>query len=90
MSDPKGLPAVKSGHWSTPDGHEMALHYGCKSRRDLCMGDLSDFELANAQFLVDRRALELIHFQTAAKDRIRWLSVQLALALSIIEALEEP
>tara|TARA_R110002073_G_scaffold120601_2_gene262686 strand:+ start:20254 stop:20865 length:612 start_codon:yes stop_codon:yes gene_type:complete len=51
-------------------------------RNDLPYSDLSDFALANAVFLVDRLDLELIHYTTAAKERIRWLSVQLADALA--------
>ncbi len=39
-----------------------------------------DFQLANAQYLVGRYDLDLIAFQTAAKERIRWLSAQLALS----------
>lgn len=42
--------------------------------------DLSDFELANAVFMADRHDLNLIGFQAAAKERIRWLSIHLALA----------
>lgn len=44
--------------------------------------DLSDFALANAIFMADRNSLDLIHYQTAAKERIRWLSIELAKALS--------
>ncbi|ARM12080.1 MULTISPECIES: hypothetical protein [Rhizobium] len=50
------------------------------TRSDLAMGALSDFALANAQFLCDRNELSLIAYQTAAKERIRWLSIQLAKA----------
>jgi len=43
---------------------------------------LSDFALANAVFMADRNSLDLIHYQTAAKERIRWLSIRLAEALT--------
>jgi hypothetical protein len=56
--------------------------YASKSRERLAMGGMTDFELANAQFMVDRRDTMLGAYQTAAKDRIRWLSVQLAKANS--------
>ena len=76
--------------------HPADLHFGtryvCK-REDLMMGDVSDDDLANAQFLCDREDLRLIHLQTAAKDRIRWLSRQLAKAetanAELLEALRE-
>ncbi len=86
-----GLPDVAPGHWDTPGGREMAAEYVVKDRSELMMGDMSDLHFANAQFLVSRNSLELIHFQTAAKERIRWLSARLAEAEALrqrIEALE--
>jgi hypothetical protein len=44
--------------------------------------ELSDFALANAVFMAARDSLDLIHYQTAAKERIRWLSIRLAEALT--------
>lgn len=75
-----------------PEGHcaddkawtEFFARYAPLSRQQLGYGELSDFALANAQFLVDRNSLDLGVFQTAAKDRIRWLSVQLAIALQAL------
>jgi hypothetical protein len=72
------------GHWDTSEGLSIANEYAGKSRADLMMGDRSDFSLANAQYLIDRNDLRLIHFQTAAKERIRWLSVQLAATQSAL------
>jgi hypothetical protein len=43
-------------------------------------GHLSDFALANAVFMADRNDLDLIVYQTAGKERIRWLSLRLAAA----------
>lgn len=60
----------------------FSSQYGDFTRSDLCMGSLSDFALANAQFMCDRNSLDLIAYQTAAKERIRWLSIQLAKALA--------
>jgi len=66
------------GHWDTEEGAEVARDYATKKRSDLAMGDMSDFALANAQYMVSRDDLRLIAFQTAAKERIRWLSARLA------------
>jgi len=79
MSAPQ-LPAVLPGHWTTPDGHEKAVEYSTMTREQLGFGDKSDLAVANAIFMVGRDDLELIALQTAAKERIRWLSVQLAVA----------
>jgi hypothetical protein len=61
--------------------------YDC-AREQLCMGTLSDDDLANAAFLnydrrpsvqeiIEGKALSPIAYMTAVKDRIRWLSRQL-------------
>lgn len=68
------------GHWNTDEGIEVANTYATCDRDGLAMADKSDFELANAQYLVGRHDPALLSFQTAAKERIRWLSVQLAIA----------
>lgn len=52
-------------------------------------GDMTDFALANAVFMASRDDLSLIHYQTAAKERIRWLSIRLAAALREREGLIE-
>lgn len=74
------LPAAMPGHWDTPEGREMATEYLGMRREELTKGDMSDLLLANAQFLASRADLDLIVYQTAAKERIRWLSAQLAAA----------
>lgn len=66
------------GHWETDDGAAVAAEYVKKDRADLCMGSVSDFALANDQYMVSRDDLRLIAYQTAVKERIRWLSAQLA------------
>lgn len=68
------------GHWSTDAGTEMANEYADMSREELAKGQMTDLELANAIYMADRNSLDLIVWQTAAKERIRWLSVQLAIA----------
>lgn len=72
--------ATASGHWDTDEGYAIAEEYALMSRSDLSYGDRSDLAIANAVFLVGRDDLRLINFQTAAKERIRWLSVKLAIA----------
>jgi len=48
--------------------------------------DMTDFALANAVFMADRNDLNLMHYQTAAKERIRWLSIELAKAQGALAA----
>ena len=76
------LPIVLPGHWETPDGHDMAMRYADGTRDSLALCNKTDLELANMVFMASRHDLNLIVVQTAAKDRIRWLSVQLAMALA--------
>jgi len=73
------LPDDLPGHWSTREGREMAEETASQPRERLCMGHVSDLALANAVFMASRESLDLIAYQTAAKERIRWLSGQLAL-----------
>jgi hypothetical protein len=61
---------------------EFCRQYGNKAREDLAAGKLTDFHLANAIYMADRNSLDLIGLQTAVKERIRWLSVELAKALA--------
>ena len=50
---------------------------------------MTDFQLANAIFLAGRDDLDLVSLQTAAKERIRWLSLRLAAAEAAIARAEE-
>lgn len=68
------LPQSLPGHWESEGGREMARLYATKQRGELVLSDVSDLALANLCFLEGN-----LRNQTAAKDRIRWLSVQLAL-----------
>lgn len=75
------LPDALPGHWDTAAGRDMAeSNMRVISRGLLCKGEVSDFALANAVFLASREDSDLIVWQTAAKERIRWLSAQLAAA----------
>jgi len=69
------LPDVLAGHWATPEGLEMARRYAGMHRMEVMAQNQTDMEVANAAFM-DPSIMNL----TVAKDRIRWLSVQLALA----------
>ncbi len=69
------LPDKLPGHWMTAHGAEMAREYADKKRASLCGGDITDLQVANDVYLHPS-----IMALTVAKDRIRWLSVQLALA----------
>lgn len=85
---PTATPAAQWREKGEADPHDT--RYNCE-RAALCMGDLSDDELANAAFLnYDRRpsfedlvagkGLMPIAYMTAVKDRIRWLSRALVAA----------
>jgi hypothetical protein len=81
----EGLPDSLTGHWDTTGDREMAERYLKEGRHQLAKGDLSDMALANAQYLEDINVgtvtfQSAIAMQTAAKERIRWLSAHLALA----------
>jgi hypothetical protein len=58
-------------------------------RETLIESEMSDFELANRVYFANRDDLDLIVWQTAAKERIRWLSVQLSDALDEIDRLKD-
>jgi hypothetical protein len=70
------LPDVLPGHWETAEGLDKAREYAAKTRADLALSNRTDLGLANALYLVSGE----IVIQTAAKERMRWLSVHLALA----------
>lgn len=72
------LPDTLPGHWRGVEGREMAERCLTEKREELTYGHLTDMELANGVFMASRHDLDLIHWQTAAKERIRWLSAQLA------------
>ena len=83
------LPETAPGHWDTPEGREIAVDYLAKDRAGLMMGDISDFHLANKQYLEDISVgtvtfQSAIAMQTAAKERIRWLSVHLVAAQAAV------
>lgn len=79
------LPDVLDGHWTTAEGREMAERYAAQPRSAIGFPDHTDFSLANAVYLADRNSLDLTVMQTAAKDRIRWLSANLAMAREYVE-----
>lgn len=75
------LPNILPGHWETSEGAVMArdtLQHS-PTRAQLAHGGVSDLALANAIYMANRNDSNLTGLQTAAKQRIRWLSAQLAL-----------
>lgn len=78
----KELPGILPGHWETDEGSGMAKHYLAEhSTRDtLHAGHLSDFMVAHQIAMTGRGDLAFEGKLLTAKDRIRWLSAQLALA----------
>lgn len=73
------LPSLLNGHWRALDGYEMAKRYASRAREDLCGGESTDmlvaFEIADLR----RDDFNFESTLATARDRIRWLSVQLAL-----------
>jgi len=74
------LPDVLQGHWTTPSGHDMAERVADLKRHEIGFWDATDFDLAHRCGMADGRTIADTAVLLAAKDRIRWLSVQLALA----------
>ena len=67
-----------AGHCDDPKAWaEFVRQYDGKPRS---MPGVTDFALANRVFMASRGDLDLILWQTAAKERIRWLSIELAKA----------
>lgn len=83
----EATPAAKWRQEGKEDPH--GNRYDCE-RAKLGMGHLTDDELANAVFMADRSSLDLIAYQTAAKDRIRWLSRALEAAIARQPGAGEP
>lgn len=79
------LPDILPGHWTTADGLDKAREYAVKARGDLALSQHTDLAIANALYLVNGE----IVIQTAAKERMRWLSVQLAIANALTADLLE-
>lgn len=86
---PDQAPRVEEGE--RPAGHcnddaawsEFVRQYAGQGRT---LPALTDFELANAIYMASRTDLDLIVYQTAAKERIRWLSIRLAQAEAALAA----
>lgn len=75
-----GVPPRGPGHCDDDAAWaEFARQYEGRPRS---RPDITDFALANRVFMADRSDLDLIVWQTAAKERIRWLSLALAQAAS--------
>jgi hypothetical protein len=67
-----------NGHWSTQGEFEIASKLVEKTRDELVHGELPDFELADQLFSADPYDIDsIIILQTAAQERIKWLSAML-------------
>jgi len=81
------IPARSAEHCASDEAWaEFVRQYDGRPRN---MGHVSDFDLANRVFMADRNDLDLMVWQTAAKERIRWLSIELAKALAKVSEMEE-
>lgn len=74
------LPHILPGHWQAADGHKIALRYATMTREQLCGGTSTDMLVAFEIASLCRDDLDFEAVLATARDRIRWLSVQLALA----------
>lgn len=83
---PEATPAAKWSAEGKPDPH--GNRYDCE-RAALAMGNLTDDELANGVYMADRMSFNLIAYQTAAKDRIRWLSRAMERMRGAVEAVAQ-
>lgn len=75
-------------HRDDPEVIDLIERQRSMRREDLPHGEMTDFVLANKVFMAMRDDLDLINWQTLAKERIRWLSVQLSDALDDVERLK--
>lgn len=80
------LPDTLAGHWVSVEGAEMARDYAGKTRDQLMGGQFSDMEVAYRTALTHRSDNDFEARLGTAKDRIRWLSAQLALANARVSA----
>lgn len=83
------LPDVLPGHWETDEGSGMAKHYlaDYPTRHRLCGGRHSDMAIARDIALLSRNDLNFEPVLSSAKDRIRWLSAQLAVSQAALARL---
>lgn len=86
----RDLPCPLPGHWNASDGHEMALRYAPKTREQLAGGISTDMLVAFEIASLCRDDHDFEAVLSTAKDRIRWLSVQLALAQMEAKTLVTP
>jgi hypothetical protein len=73
------LPEVLPGFWTSKEGYDVALEYAKMEQSQLTRGDTPNDEVAARLNALTSFDLQLIVWQTAAKERIRWLSVQYAI-----------
>lgn len=79
------IPDQVPGHWETLAGKQMAGEYADNTRARLCGGQYTDMEIAHQTAMIGRDDLMFEPKLSMARDRIRWLSVQLAIATDLIK-----
>lgn len=84
------LPEKLAGHWETPDGAKMAAEYAGMKRDALSFGQYSDMMAATEISMLMRNSPVFEPTLAMAKDRIRWLSVQLFLAQNQLAIFNPP
>lgn len=72
------LPDSLPGHWNTAEGASLAREYVDMPRERLAHGGKTDMEVAFEISMTGRGDLAFEGKLAMAKDRIRWLSAQLA------------
>lgn len=85
------LPDILPGHWETDEGSGMAKHYldAYPTREKLAYGKLTDMSVAWEISMLFRTDPDFEPKLAMAKDRIRWLSAQLAARLGEINTWAE-
>jgi hypothetical protein len=79
------LPKTLPGHWETDEGYEMAKRYATESRKQLLASGETDFNVAFRTAMISPNDIDCEKRLSIAKDRIRWLSVQLAVANQLLK-----
>lgn len=73
------LPEKLPHHWETDSGFKLAVQYSKQDRISLYKGYMSDTDLVLNLEKSIKSDTEFMMYQIAIKERIRWLSVHLAM-----------
>lgn len=86
VSEHTELPDALPGHYSTRDGRDMLARYMVATRDDLMGGSLTDTEIAFRCGMATGDDIESTGVLLMAKERVRWLSAQLAKAQAVSDS----